>query len=84
MVLLKTFNGTFSACDRFMLKIFFFGVKRMSDTHISFMYSYRTRQRIFRPLTVVNTSGKLEWALHTLHHVTLPMIQIEQSCLNFF
>jgi hypothetical protein len=22
--------------------------------------------------------------LHTLHHVTLPMIQIEQSCLNFF
>jgi len=23
MVLLKTLNGTFSACDRFMLKIFF-------------------------------------------------------------
>jgi len=29
MVLLKTFNGVFSACDRFMLKIFFYGVKRM-------------------------------------------------------
>ena len=48
------------------------------------MYFYRTRQRIFRPLTVVNISGKLGWGLHTLHHVTLPMIQIEQSCLNFF
>ena len=29
MVLLKTFNGTLSACDRFMLKIFFCGMKRM-------------------------------------------------------
>jgi len=29
MVLLKTVNGIFSACDRFMLKIFFCGVKRM-------------------------------------------------------
>jgi hypothetical protein len=26
---LKTLNGIFSACDRFMLKIFFCGVKRM-------------------------------------------------------
>jgi len=29
MVLLKTFNGTLSACDRFILKIFVYGVKRM-------------------------------------------------------
>jgi len=28
MVLLKTFNGAFSACDRFMLSIFFYGVKK--------------------------------------------------------
>jgi hypothetical protein len=30
MVLLKIFNGTLSACDRFILKIFFYGVERMS------------------------------------------------------
>jgi len=29
MVLLKTFNGTLSASDRFILKILFYGVKRM-------------------------------------------------------
>jgi len=29
MVLLKTFNGTLSACDRFILKIFFYEIKRM-------------------------------------------------------
>jgi hypothetical protein len=29
MVLLKTFDGIFSACHRFMLKIFFYEVKRM-------------------------------------------------------
>jgi len=28
MVVLKTFNGAFSACDRFMLNIFFYGVKK--------------------------------------------------------
>jgi len=29
MVLLNTFNGTLSACDRFILKIFFYGAKLM-------------------------------------------------------
>jgi hypothetical protein len=29
MVLFKAFNGTLSACDRFIYKIFFYGVKRM-------------------------------------------------------
>jgi len=28
MVLLKTFHGTLSTCDRYILKIFFYGVKR--------------------------------------------------------
>ena len=32
MVLLKTLNDIFSACDRFMLKIFFYGVKIHSNT----------------------------------------------------
>jgi hypothetical protein len=28
MALLNIFNGTLSACDRFIFKIFFYGVKR--------------------------------------------------------
>jgi len=28
MVLLKTLNGTLAACDRLILKIFFYGVKQ--------------------------------------------------------
>jgi len=33
MVLLKTFDGTLSGCDRFILKIFFYRVKRICRNH---------------------------------------------------